>query len=214
MQKNTENASIKWNYNTKKTIENFEGKVENVGNHRSKVSADDNPIGMKISQRVVRTYIDHCNDVRVLTSIIRTFPGVLYTKNAKSMIALVESSSSSSAVEYTHTENRRSERTDSMFRSMNFSSKEKEKFNICNGRTDALTELGLQLTLYPPPLTDRRNVLRDVWVVVGCTDSLDAYVRCVGAWMGFAKCHCRYIRAISISFDDFFLMVFNDCFFL
>ena len=167
---------------------------------------------MKIFQRVVRTYIDNCNDVRVLTLIIRTFPGFLYARNAKSMIALVESSSSSSAVEYTYTEKRGSERTDSMFRSTN--SSPKERFNMCNGRTDALTELGLQLTLYPPPLTDRRSVLRDVWVVVGCTDSLDAYVRCVGAWMGFAKCHCRYLSAVSTLFDVRCLMGFNGCFFV
>lgn len=166
---------------------------------------------MKIFQRVVRTHIDHCNDVRVLSLIIRTFPGFLYTRKARSMIALVESSASSSAAEYTHTEGTGSERTDSMFRSTN--SSHSGRFNMCNGRTDAMTELGLQLTLYPPPLLERRSVLRDVWVVVSCTGSLDAYVRCVGAWMEFAKSHCRYVQAVRTLFGILSAMDSGDCFF-
>ena len=62
--------------------------------------------------------------------------------------------------------------------------------NVHSGRTYALAALGKQLVLSPPPESQKRGLLREVWKLVCCTDNLTAYVTCVGAWLTFAKNHC------------------------
>ena len=58
--------------------------------------------------------------------------------------------------------------------------------------TDVFTDLGKQLTAYPPPEEQRMPVLNEVWKVVSkaCTPAkISSYVRCNAAWMDLVQRH-------------------------
>ena len=219
---------------------------ENNGTSGIKQPAVTVPTGAEIFQNIVRTYVQSCNEVHVLSMIISSFSSTYYASTAQDLVTLVSSSCgcsrsagsgtgsgsgsgsgsggnsnsnsrsgsgsntpckgrSSSSASYTspssssfptsyptsfpfHTQSLL--HTQPHTQSLNTSVIE-DRANVHSGRAYALAALGKQLTQCAPPEKQKRVLLREVWKIVGCTNSLSAYVACAGAWLVFARMHCR-----------------------
>jgi hypothetical protein len=177
------------------------------------------PTGAEIFQNTVQAYVQHSNQVHVLSMIISSFSGSYYASTAMEMVTLIGSSSgcsrrgsgnntptkgrsgnSFSSFPSFHPQAQPLPRSQINSLNMNFdyptththshTPSTDDRADVHSGRTYALAALGKQLTLHPPPESQKRCLLREVWKLVGCTDSLSAYVTCVGAWLIFAKNHC------------------------
>jgi hypothetical protein len=192
------------------------GRDKASGRIRSKI-----PTGAEIFQNTVQAYVQYCNQVHVLSTIISSFSGSYYNLTALEVVSLVGNSSGWSRRDSGNNTptRRRSDYSFSSFPSfhpqaqslpqtntlnMNFeyhpmhthshyhshTPSADDRADVHSGRTYALAALGKQLTLHPPPDSQKRSLLREVWKLVSCTDSLSAYVACAGAWLIFAKNHC------------------------
>lgn len=53
-----------------------------------------------------------------------------------------------------------------------------------------LRTLGLCVSLYPPPMEHRRQVLNVVWKQLSSLNNPENYINCVEAWIEYAVQHC------------------------
>lgn len=174
--------------------------------------------GREIFQNILDLFVKNCNDVQVLSVLIGSFSGRYMAGRAQEMISIISSTTcysgsvgmtdgrsdcSKSEKEGKEWENKIDSSTSEKERERGKQREgEKESKGSAQDRQcDALSVLGQQLTPYPPPGDVRRRILRDVWGIVDCTDSLSTYLQCAKPWISFAQANCTYVRTCNFITD-------------